>query len=62
MESNEHDKEAREPHRVRLPGFITNNNDEIGLGDVVKRAAYVQPWVRCERRATALNRWMLFTR
>ncbi len=25
----------REPYRVRLPGFITD--EEIGLGDVIKR-------------------------
>ena len=53
----------RPPHRVRLPGFITD--DEIGLGDVIKRATSyfgIQPCGGCERRAAALNRWMVFTR
>jgi hypothetical protein len=50
-------------HRVRLPGFIIEN--EIGLGDVIKRATSavgIRPCAGCERRAAALNRWMLFTR
>lgn len=31
-------KPEREPHRVRLPGFISD--EEIGLGDVIKRVTY----------------------
>ena len=52
-----------EPYRVRLPGFITDQ--EIGLGDIIKRVTYatgMRPCGGCERRATALNRWMVFTR
>ena len=52
----------KEPYRVRLPGFI--NEEEIGLGDVIKRATYaigVKPCGGCERRAKALNRWMVFS-
>ena len=51
------------PHRGRLPGFITG--DEVGLGDVVKRVAAhvgIRPCGGCERRAAALNRWLVFTR
>jgi hypothetical protein len=51
------------PYKVRLPGFITG--EEIGLGDVVTRLTYamgVRPCGGCERRAAALNRWMVFTR
>ena len=63
-ESNDSpDQSEHPPHRVRLPGFITD--EEIGLGDVIKRAtSYVgiQPCGGCERRAAALNRWMVFTR
>ena len=50
------------PYRVRLPGFITG--DEIGLGDVIKRATYaagVKPCGGCERRAAALNRLVVFS-
>ena len=48
-------------HRVRLPGFVIEA--EIGLGDVVKRATYamgIKPCSGCEKRAAALNRWMVF--
>ena len=57
------DQSERRPFRVRLPGFIAD--EEIGLGDVVKRATShlgVQPCGGCARRAAALNRWMVFTR
>jgi hypothetical protein len=50
-------------HRVRLPGFIAD--EEIGLGDAIKRASSyfgIQPCSGCERRAAALNRWIVFTR
>ncbi len=52
-----------EPYRVRLPGFVTD--EEIGLGDVIRRATYVlgiKPCGGCYRRAAALNRWMIFSR
>ena len=52
-----------QPHRVRLPGFV--RDEEIGLGDAVKRMTYalgVRPCGGCEARAAALNRWMVFTR
>jgi len=51
------------PYRVRLPGFIADQ--PVGLGDVVQRAAYavgIKPCGGCERRAAAMNRWMVFTR
>jgi hypothetical protein len=53
----------RQPRRVRLPGFLIQ--EEIGLGDAIKRATYamgIQPCGGCQKRATALNRWMTFTR
>ena len=56
-------EESPRPHRVRLPGFI--KDEEIGLGDAVKRVTYafgVKPCGGCEQRAAALNRWMVFTR
>ena len=49
-------------HRVHLPKFITD--EEIGLGDIIKRAtSYVGITAcgGCERRASALNRWVVFT-
>lgn len=57
------DKTESEPRRVRLPGFITD--EQIGLGDVVSRISYaagIKPCSGCERRSAAMNRWMVFTR
>jgi hypothetical protein len=49
------------PYRVRLPGFIAN--EEVGLGDVVRRATSyigIKPCGGCQARATALNRLAVF--
>ena len=56
------DQPERKPYRVRLPGFISD--EDVGLGDVIKRATYaigVKPCGGCQRRATVLNRWMVFS-
>jgi len=50
-------------HKVRLPGFVTEH--EVGLGDAIKRATSyfgLKPCGGCNRRAAALNRWMVFTK
>ena len=52
-----------QPVRVHLPGFLIE--DEIGLGDVIKKTTYamgIKPCRGCEKRAAILNRWMTFTR
>ena len=52
-----------EPFRIRLPGFV--RDEEIGLGDVVRRVTYaagIRPCGGCEKRAAALNRRVVFTR
>lgn len=49
--------------RLRLPGFLIE--EEIGLGDAVRRVTYavgIKPCGGCEKRAEALNRWIHFTR
>ena len=54
---------ASTKHRVRLPGFLVE--EEIGLGDVIKKTTYalgIKPCGGCEKRAAALNRWMVFSR
>jgi hypothetical protein len=54
--------QARKPYRMRLPGFISEA--DVGLGDLVKRATYaagIKPCGGCERRAAALNRWLVIT-
>jgi hypothetical protein len=52
-----------ESYRVRLPGFLIE--EEIGLGDAIKRVTYamgLKTCGECEKRAAALNRWMHFSR
>ena len=60
----ESENEAQPPkHRVRLPGFLVE--DEIGLGDLIKKTTYaigIKPCSGCGRRAAALNRWMTFSK
>jgi hypothetical protein len=51
------------PYKVRLPGFVTD--EEVGLGDVIKRATNslgIKPCAGCQRRAVALNRRLVFSR
>jgi hypothetical protein len=60
--SREQDAE-RPLHRVRLPGFLVE--DDIGLGDALKRVTYavgIKPCSGCETRAAKLNRWVVFSR
>ena len=48
----------RQPRPLRLPGFV--GDEEIGLGDAIKRAASyfgASPCGGCEQRRAALNRW-----
>jgi hypothetical protein len=54
-------KKEHEPHRLNIPGFI---KEEIGLGDAIKRvtsAVGIKPCQGCQRRAAALNRWLVFS-
>lgn len=56
-------QQLSEPHRVRLPGFLIE--EEIGLGDAIKRVTYrlgIKPCGGCEDRAARLNRWIRFSR
>ena len=50
------------PYRVQVPGFLAKG--EVGLGDVVKHvttAVGIKPCAGCQRRAAALNRYVVFT-
>ena len=50
------------PHRVRLPRFISD--EDVGLGDAVKRATSlvgIKPCGGCTERARRLNNWMVFS-
>jgi hypothetical protein len=57
------EKQQQQPHRVRLPGFLIE--EEIGLGDAIKNITYavgIKPCGGCEKRAAMLNRWVRFSR
>jgi hypothetical protein len=57
------DQALRVPHRVRLPGFI--QDEEVGLGDVITRATSImgiRPCNGCAERAKRLNNWVVFPR
>lgn len=61
LKADRSDKAERKPYQVRLPGFI---NEEVGLGDVIKRATSaigIKPCGGCQRRAAALNRWLVIS-
>jgi hypothetical protein len=61
-QSNQTNRRERQPYHVRLPGFISD--EDIGLGDVIKRAtsvAGIKPCGDCERRAAALNHQLVFS-
>lgn len=47
-------------YRIRLPGFITE--EEVGLGDLIKRATSsvgIKPCGGCSARADKLNTWVI---
>ena len=61
--SDRKDQPRPDSYRVHLPGFLIE--EDIGLGDVVKRTTYamgIKPCGGCEKRAAAMNRWMVFSR
>lgn len=56
------DRGERQPYRVRLPGFV--NDKDVGLGDIITKstsALGIRPCGDCDRRAAALNSWIVFT-
>jgi hypothetical protein len=62
LEKEERPVSTSNPYRVSLPGFLS---EDVGLGDAIKRITYaagIKPCDGCERRATALNHWIVFGR
>jgi hypothetical protein len=58
----EENKSESQPYRARLPRFVSD--EEIGLGDAIKRvtsAFGIRTCGACERRAAALNSRFVFT-
>jgi hypothetical protein len=61
--STDTNKLESHPFHVRLPGFIME--EQVGLGDVIKRVTYAmgfKPCGGCEKRAATLNRSIVFSR
>lgn len=60
-QQDDHQKDVQnQPIRVKLPGFITD--EEVGLGDIIKRATSavgIRPCGGCTQRAARLNRWIM---
>jgi hypothetical protein len=60
-------RDSRDPnqgprYKVRLPGFL-RDEQEVGLGDVMKRAGSlvgITPCSGCTRRAETMNGWLAF--
>ena len=60
MKTPNSDDAQGQPYRIRLPGFI--RDDEIGLGDLIKQVTTtvgLRPCGGCQKRAAALNRWII---
>ena len=61
IERDAQPKDERQPRKVRLPGFVSD--EEIGLGDVIKRTTSylgIRSCGGCEGRAARLNRMFVF--
>jgi hypothetical protein len=46
-----------------MPGFISDVDEEVGLGDVIGRATSafgVRPCGGCLKRSAVLNQWLAF--
>ncbi len=59
---NEGEEPEGESAKLRLPGFV--NDEDVGLGDALKRvtsAVGIKPCGGCERRAARLNRLLMFS-
>jgi hypothetical protein len=57
------DTTERKPYRIRLPGFLIEQ--EVGLGDAIKSVTYamgIKHCGGCEQRSAALNRRIVFSR
>jgi hypothetical protein len=55
-------KNVTNAYRINIPRFITD--EDIGLGDVVKRVTSsigIKPCGGCQRRAERLNHWLVFS-
>ena len=62
-ESSIDKRSKRQPYRVHLPGFVSE--EDLGLGDLIKRATYligIKPCDGCTHRAAKLNRLLVFSR
>jgi hypothetical protein len=63
LSDNPVDEDQLKPRRVSLAGMITD--EEVGLGDVIKKATSmvgIRPCGSCAERAKQLNKWLVFTK
>lgn len=55
-------KSEPQAYRMRIPRFVTD--EDIGLGDVIKRVTSsigIKPCGGCQRRTAVLNHWLVFS-
>ncbi|MFE7857319.1 hypothetical protein [Streptomyces sp. NPDC057403] len=60
--SDAEERRGRKPFKVRMPGFV--RDEDIGLGQAVKYVtarAGIRPCGGCQRRAAALDRWVVLS-
>ena len=58
---SKHSEQNPRAREIRLPGFV---NEEVGLGDVIKRATStvgIKPCGPCAQPAAQLNRRIVFS-
>lgn len=62
VKGNHEGKSEPQAYRMRIPRFVTD--EDIGLGDVIKRVTSsigIKPCGGCQRRAAVLNHWLVFS-
>lgn len=60
--TNHEGKSEPRAYRMRIPSFVTD--EDIGLGDVMKRVTSsigIKPCGGCLRRAVVLSHWLVFS-
>ena len=63
MSKSKSQKEKPKPVKVKLPGFLMDEED-VGLGDLIKRittSVGIKPCGGCSKRAETLNNWVTFS-
>lgn len=58
-------QEEKKPVKLKIPGFLREEEETIGLGDLIKRVTTsvgIKPCGACNKRAQTLNNWMTISK